>query len=67
MREWGVAQWAEWRSEREAILVTDEGYTPADARDFAAALEALERLRLRIERDYEKEKTTDDDQLQLFA
>lgn len=48
MKEWTEDEWAEWRREREGILIYDAGYTEHDAVTYTKTLEALERFRVRI-------------------
>lgn len=48
MKDWGKDEWAEWRREREDILIYDAGYTEHDAVTYTKTLEALERFRARI-------------------
>lgn len=48
MRKWSESDWAEWRAEREGILL-ESGYDGPNVRDFVATLEAIERYRLRCE------------------
>jgi hypothetical protein len=48
MKHWTEDEWAEWRREREGILIYDAGYTEHDAVTYTKTLEALERFRVRI-------------------
>jgi len=48
MKAWTDAEWAEWRREREGILMYDAGYSEHDAVQYTKTLESLERLRVAI-------------------
>ena len=48
MKDWNEEEWAEWRREREGILIYDAGYSEKDAVAYAGTLESLEKFRIRI-------------------
>ena len=49
MKNWTEEEWAEWRCEREGILIYDAGFSKEDAVRYAKTLQALEKLRIRLE------------------
>lgn len=49
MKHWSESDWAEWRAEREAILLADGSYEGPNVKNFVLTLEAIERYRLRCD------------------
>jgi hypothetical protein len=50
VKYWSAQDWAEWRAEREGILIYDAGFAESDAVEKVKRLEAMEKHRAALER-----------------